>query len=202
MPHSCLKNGFSFQTIFCWLTHPPLVKKVSACTFFFPISLFEAVSDIWLLHFSEQGFSFMFTDLAVVAVSLSCICLFVTPRTVARQAFLFSTSSQSLRKLISTESVMPSSRLILCRPLLLPPSVLLSIRVFFSESALRIRWPMYWSFSLSSEYSGLISSGINWSDLLTVQRTVLLNSYLVIIFIFFITPVVLGCHHLLFFCDA
>ena len=82
---------------------------------------------------------------------------------------------QSLLKLMSIESVMPSNHLILCRPLLLPPSIFLSIRVFSDESVLRIRWPKDWSFSfsisLSNEYSGLISLRMDWLDLLAVQGT-------------------------------
>ena len=84
-----------------------------------------------------------------------------TPRTVACQASLSITNSWSLLKLMSIESVMPSNHLILCHPLLLPPSIFLSIRVFSNESVLRIKWPKYWSFSFSispsNEYSGLIS---------------------------------------------
>ena len=93
---------------------------------------------------------------------LSHVQLFVTPWTAALQASLSITSSQSLPKLMSIESVMPSNHLIFSRPLLLPPSVFPSIRVFSNESALRIRWPKYWSFSfnisLSNEYSGLVGS--------------------------------------------
>ena len=93
--------------------------------------------------------------------SLSCVQLFVTPWTPAHQASLSITSSQSLSKLISTESVMPCNHLILCYPLLLLPSIFSSIRVFSNESALCIRWPKYQSFSFSispsNEYSGLIS---------------------------------------------
>ena len=93
--------------------------------------------------------------------SLSCVQLFVTTWTAERQACLSITNSQSLLKLMSIVSVMPSNHLILCRPLLLLPSVFPSIRVFSNESALRIRWPKYWSFSFnispSSECSGLIS---------------------------------------------
>ena len=85
------------------------------------------------------------------------------------------TNYQSLLKLMSIKSVMPSNHLILCCPLLLPPSIFPSIRVFSNESALRIRWPKYWSFSFSispsNEYSGLISFRIDWSDLLAVQET-------------------------------
>ena len=91
------------------------------------------------------------------------------------QASLSITNSRSSLRLTSIESVMPSSHLILCRPFLLPPSIFPSIRVFSSESVLRIRWPKYWSFSFSisppSEYSGLISFRIDWLDLLVVQGT-------------------------------
>ena len=90
------------------------------------------------------------------------------------------TNSWSLLKLMSIESVMPSNHLILCRPLLLPPSIFLCIRVFSNESVLRIRWPKYWSFSFSmspsNEYSGLISFRMDWLDLLAVQGT--LKSFL------------------------
>ena len=106
---------------------------------------------------------------------LSCVQLFATPWTTARQASLSITNSQSLLKLMSIESVMPSNHLILCSPLLLLPSVFPSIRVFSNESGLCIRWPKYWSFSisinLSSEYSGLISFRMDWLDLLAVQGT-------------------------------
>ena len=101
--------------------------------------------------------------------------LFVTPWTAARQASLSITNSQSLLKLMSIESVMPSNHLILCHPLLFLPSIFPSIRVFSNESALRIRWPKYWSFSFSirpfNEYSGLISFRMDWLDHLAVQGT-------------------------------
>ena len=104
----------------------------------------------------------------------------MTPWTAARQAFLSIINSQSLLKLMSIESVMPSNHFILCHPLLLPPSIFPSIRVFSNESALRIRRPKYWSFSfsisLSNEYSGLISFRMDWLDLLAVQGT--LKSFL------------------------
>ena len=97
--------------------------------------------------------------LCVVVQSLSCVRLFVTPWTAARQASLSITNSRSLLKLMSIESVMPSNHLVLYRPLLLLPSVFPSIRVFSSESVLYIRWAKYWSFSFSispsNEYSGL-----------------------------------------------
>ena len=106
--------------------------------------------------------------------SLSHIQLFATPWTAARQVSLSITNYQSLLKLMSTESVMSSNRLILC-PLLLLPSVFPSIMVFSDDSALHIRWPKYWSFSFnistSSEYSGLISFRMDWLDLLAVQGT-------------------------------
>ena len=99
----------------------------------------------------------------------------VTPPIRAYQAFLSITNSQSLLKLMSIESVMPSNHLILCFPLLFPPSIFPSIRVFSNESVLHIRWPKYWSFSFrispSNEYSGLISFRIDWLDLLAVQGT-------------------------------
>ena len=107
--------------------------------------------------------------------SLSHVRLFATPWTAARQASLSITNSQSLLKLMSIESVMPSNHLVLCHPLLLLPSIFPSIRVFSNESALGIRWPWYWSFSFnispSSEYSGLISFRIDWLDLLEIQGT-------------------------------
>ena len=107
--------------------------------------------------------------------SLSCIRLFVTPWTAAYQASLSITNSHSLLKLMSIESMMPSNHFILCRPLLLPPSIFPSIRVFSNESVLRIRWPKYWTFSFSispfNVYSGLISFRMDWLDLLAVQGT-------------------------------
>ena len=104
---------------------------------------------------------------------LSRVRLFGTPWTAAQQASLSFTISLSLLTLMSTESVMPSNHLILCHPLFLLPSIFPSIMVFSSESALHIRWPKYWSFSFSpsNEYSGLISFGIDWFDLLAVQET-------------------------------
>ena len=110
--------------------------------------------------------------------SVQLLCrdqLFLTPCTEARQASLSITNSQSLLKLMSIESVMPSNHLILCRPLLFLPSIFPSIKVFSNESVLHIRWPKYWNFSFSisssTEYSGLIFFRINWLDLLAVQGT-------------------------------
>ena len=107
--------------------------------------------------------------------SLSHVQLFVTPWITARQASLSITNSQSSLRLTSIESVMPSSHLILCRPVLLLPSIPPSIRVFSSESTLHMRWPKYWSFSFSiipsKEHPGLVSFRMDWLDLLVVQWT-------------------------------
>ena len=107
--------------------------------------------------------------------SLSHVRLFATPWTAAHQASLSITNSQSLLRLMSIELVMPSSHLILCRPLLLLPPILPSIRVFSNESTLHMRWPKYWSFSLSmippKEHPGLISFRVDWLDLLAAQGT-------------------------------
>ena len=115
----------------------------------------------------EQLFSVQF--------SRSAVSDSATPRTAACQASLSITNSQNLLKLMSIESVMPSNHLILCHPLLLPPSIFTSIRVFSNQSALCNRWPKYWSFSFnispSNEYSVLISFRMNWLDLLAVQET-------------------------------
>ena len=107
--------------------------------------------------------------------SLSHVWLFATPWTVARQASLSITNSWNLLKLMCIESVMPSNHLILCRSLLLPPSILLSMRVFSNESVLHIRWPKYWSFSFNispfNEYSGRISFRTDWLEVHAVQGT-------------------------------
>ena len=107
--------------------------------------------------------------------SLSRVQLFATPWIAARQASLSIKNSRSSLKLMSIESVMPSSHLILCHPLLLLPPIPTSIRVFSNESALRMRWPMYWSFSFtispSNEHTGLMSFRMDWLDLLAVQGT-------------------------------
>ena len=106
---------------------------------------------------------------------LSRVWLFATPWTAAHQASLSITNSWSLLKFMSIESVMPSNHFIFCRPLLLSPSIFPSLRVFSNESALRVRWPKYWSFSFgispSNEHSGLISFGMDWLDLLAVRGT-------------------------------
>ena len=106
---------------------------------------------------------------------LSCVQLFATPQTAARQASLSITNSGFLLKHMAIESVMPSNHLILCRPLLLLPPIPPSIRVFSNESTLHMRWPKYWSFSFgispSNEHPGLISFRMDWLDLLAVQGT-------------------------------
>ena len=105
--------------------------------------------------------------------SLSRVLLFATPWITARQASLSITNSRSPLKLTSIKSVMPSSHLILCRPLLLLPPIPPSIRVFSNESTLLMRWPKYWSFSISpsNEHPGLVSFRMDWLDLLEVQGT-------------------------------
>ena len=113
--------------------------------------------------------------LSVSSVAQLCLTLY-DPWTIARQTSLSFTNSQSLLKCMSIESVMPSIHLILCRPLLFPPSIFPSIRAFSNESVLHIRWPKYWSFSFSitpsNEYSELISFRIDCFDLIAIQGTV------------------------------
>ena len=124
---------------------------------------------------SCSAMSFCSLDRGLLLFRCCPVPLFETSWTAARQAPLSYTMSWSLLKFMSIELVMPSSHLILCCPLLLLPSVFPSIRVFSTESALRIRWPKYWSFSFSispsSENSGLISFRMDWLDLLAVQET-------------------------------
>ena len=113
--------------------------------------------------------------LSSLVQSLSRVRLFATPWTAAHQASLSITNSRSLLKLMSITLVMPSNHLILCCPILLPPSIFPSFRVFSNESVLHIRWPKYWSFSFSispsNECSGLISFRMDWLNLLSVQGT-------------------------------
>ena len=132
-------------------------------------SLWSVAHQVWPVSNILNGFF-------VVAGLLSCVWLFATPWNAAHQASpSFTTISQSLCKHMSIASVMPSSHLIICCPLLLLPSIFPSIRVFSNELALPIRWPKYWSFSLSispsNEYSGLISYRIDWFDLFAAQGT-------------------------------
>ena len=116
----------------------------------------------------------LYIYISSVQFTQSCLTL-CDPMDCSTQASLSIANSQSIPKLISIKLVMPSNHLILCRPLLLPPSIFPSIRVFSNESALRIRWPKYWSFSFnvspSNEHSGLISFRMDWLDLLLVQGT-------------------------------
>ena len=147
-----------------------------------------ALSSLWSLvrilhntyHLGQDTFQVLNSHMCLVATSssvqsLSWVWLFETPWTAARQASLSFTNSRSLLKLMSIELVMPSNHLILCRSLLLLPSMFPSIRVFPNESVLCIRWPKYWSFSFSispsNEYSELISFRMDWLDLLAVQGT-------------------------------
>ena len=128
------------------------------------------------LHFSSENIRLVADFLFCCSVALWC--LFATSWTAGHQASLSFTFSLSLLEFRSIELVMPSNHLILCCPLLLQPSIFPSIRVFANESALRIRWPKYWSFSInpSSEHSELISFRMDWFDLLAVQGT--LKSFL------------------------
>ena len=123
----------------------------------------------WRCRYSNVPFSFSLVQ------SLSHVRLFATPWIAARQASLSITNSRSSHRLTSIESVMPSSHLLLCRPLLLLPPIPPSIRVFSNESTLCMRWPNYWSFSFSiipsKEIPGLISFRMDWLDLLAVQVT-------------------------------
>ena len=131
------------------------------------LSICPTLSYIFCVFISSVQFSLF--------QSLSCVQLFVTPWTTARQASLSITNSQSLLKLMSIDLVMPANHLIFCRPLLLLPSIFPSIRVFSNESALCIRWPKYYTFgfniSPSNEHQGLISFRMDWLDLLAVQGT-------------------------------
>ena len=135
------------------------------------------------VHFRDQFCFIFFSTFYFVfssVQSLSRVCLFATPWIAAHQASLSISNSQSSLKLMSIELMMPSSHLILCRPLLLLPPIPPSIRVFSNESTLHMRWPKYWSFSFSiipsSEHPGLISFRMDWLDLLAVQGT--LKSFL------------------------
>ena len=150
----------SFSVIIWHLSH------VSLCLFF---SFYNDTSHIGLRIYPTLTCQFSSVQL------LSCVRLFATPWIAALQASLSITNCQSLLKLMSIKSVMPSSHLILRHPLLLLPSIPFSIRVFSNETTLRMRWPKYWSFSFSirpsSEHPGLISFRMDWLDLLAVQGT-------------------------------
>ena len=159
----------SFTSVF--LPHPRWDRRVWVdWKWVFPFSYVSGLELTVVVYFSSSKWV-QFCSVQ----SLSGVHLFATPWIAACQASLSITNSQRLWKLMSIESVMPSNHLILCHPLLLPPSIFPRIRVFTNESALWIRWPTYWSFSfnirLSNEYSGLISFRMDWLDLLAVQGT-------------------------------
>ena len=142
------------------------IPSLSACACLWVWSESPIAAYIWVL-FLYQFIYYVFKCCFCCSVPKSCL-----PSTAVCKAFLFFTITQSLFKLMSTESMMASNHLILSYPCLLLPSVFPSIMVFSSELALRINWPKYWSFSFSiNEYSGLISFRIDWFDLLAVQRT-------------------------------
>ena len=126
-------------------------------------------------NIGRQDDPLMFISQFVVVQLLSCVQLFAAPWTAAHQAFLSFTIFWSLLKLMFIQSLMPSNHLILCYPLLFPPSIIPSIRVFSKESVLCIMWPKYWSLSFnispSNEHPGLISFRMDWLDLLAVQGT-------------------------------
>ena len=155
-------------TYFCFLVLAKWIRTTGNCSNF----------QIWkqALYFTHFVSVISCHDYQFSSVQLlSRIRLFATPWTAAWQASLFIINSQSFFKLMPIKSVMPYTQIILCRPLLLLSSIFPSIRVFSSESALRIRWPKYWSFrfsiSPSNEFSGLISFRMVWLDLVAVQGT-------------------------------
>ena len=162
-----LKEVFHRVEIFSCLKSMILLAPFLWISFLCCMLKFKA-HDLWN---KTQGYVDWFSSVQ----SVSHVWLFVTPWTAACQASLFIINSRSLLKLMFTESVMPSNHLILCHPLLLPPSIFPGIRVFSNELVLRIRWPKYWSFSFSispsNEYSRLISFRMDWLDLLAVQGT-------------------------------
>ena len=171
LKRSCL---FVKVTLLCHARCSKFLRLGTVSHFNYHPSRVEPHCDFNVLSLMTHDSEFLFISLKFSSVqSLSRVRLFVTPWTAARQASLPITKSQSLLKLMSTESVMLCTRLILCCPLLLLPSILPSIRVFSNESVLCIRWPNYWTFSisLSNECSGLISLRIDWLDLLAVQGT-------------------------------
>ena len=150
----------------------------NACNILLDTTMINWFSNYWIFgYFSSSTITknTMINTISQSVQSLSSVQLFTTPWTAARPASLSVTNSRSSPKLRSIESVMSSNHLILCRPLLLSPSIFPSIRLFSNESALCIRWPKYWSFSFnispSNEHSGLISFRVHWLDLLAIQVT-------------------------------
>ena len=180
-PNSILSSGF------LWRLHHTDMINYYINSFSSPSPLWRTCGEAENTKPSNLDFVFLLCHLAhslgfygngVIQVQFSSlpfshVRLFATPWTAAHQASQSITNSQSLLKLMSIKSVIPSNHLILCHPLLLLPSIFLSIWVFSNESVLCLRWPKYWSFSISpsNEYSGLISFRIDWLDLLAVQGT-------------------------------
>ena len=172
-----LKKKIFFNPTYCLFLYITYISDISGnhCTML-EVIYFVCRSHKMLCKLLSQVSSqyISFGDYQFIQ-SLSRVHLFATPRTAACQAPLSNTNSQSLLKLMSVESVMTSNHLILCHPLLFPPSIFPSITVISNESFIPIRWPKYWSFSFSispsNEYSGLISFRMDWLDLLAVQGT-------------------------------
>ena len=163
----CIFEGFSlsFKVIGICVDAPP---KTRNRIFSSPLENALVSLCYWCHYFLvETSYVFLYNVFSSVQ-SISHVRFFATPWTAAHQASLAITNSQSLLKLMSKESVMPSNHLILCHPLLLPPSIIPRIKVFSNESVLLIRWPKYWSFNInispSNEHSGLIFR-IDWLDL-------------------------------------
>ena len=154
--HDILHVSMPFYQIFPPSPSPRNCKHLTCPKCHIPYQEAIFLSELWtLLLFKKALFQFSSVQ------SLSRVWLFGTPWIAARQASLSITNSQSSPGLMSSESVMPSSHLILCRPLLLLPAIPPSIRVFSNESTLRMRWPKYWSLSPSNEHPGLISFGMD-----------------------------------------
>ena len=177
-PQVSLAEIFDGNWVTSWLTlstmlHIQITVLISFLFYLLIISLNKTSALSWREQI--QKLFWVFLNQFSSVKSLSCVQLFVTPWTTACQASLSITNSWSSLKLMSIESVMPFSHLILCRPLLLLPPIPPSIRVFSNESTLQIRWSKYWSFSFSiipsKEHPGLISFRMNWLDLLSVQGT-------------------------------
>ena len=178
-----LKSGFPWLSSSCVVSVSPALhpwSEVSTGLLFWWLSGKESACQCRRHRFDPRSRKIpnaaeQLSLLTHLLQSLSHVRFFATPWSAAHQASLSITSSWTLFKFMSIESVMPSSHLILCRPLLLLPSIFPSIRVFSNESVLRIRWPKYWSFSFnispSNEYSGLTSFRMDWLDLLAIQGT-------------------------------
>ena len=167
-----------------YASHEATVRILYGTNYWFKIEkwiqqgclLSPCLFNIYAKHMIRKaGLDELQAGIKIVVQSLSHVCHFATSWAAARQASLSFTISQSLLKLMSIESVLPSNHHILCYPLLLLPSIFLGIRVFSNESALHIRWPRYCCFSLSispsNEYSGLISFRIDMFDLIAIQET-------------------------------